>query len=44
MTTISLELPDSLLDSYNQNIQTIINEAKQAFIIAEYQKGHLSLR
>jgi predicted HTH domain antitoxin len=44
MTIISLELPDSLLDSYNQNIQTIINEAKQVFIISEYQKGHLSLQ
>ena len=44
MTIISLELPDSLLDSYNQNIQEIINEAIQVFIIYEYQKGHLSLR
>ena len=44
MTTISLELPDSLLEYYNQNVQEIIKEAKQAFIISEYQKGHLSLR
>ena len=44
MTTISLEVPDSILDSYNQNLQEIVQEAKQAFIISEYQKGHLSLK
>jgi len=44
MTTINLSLPDNLLDSYNQNLQAIIKEIKQVFIISEYQKGHLSLK
>ncbi len=44
MTTINLSLTDNLLDSYNQNLQAIIKEIKQVFIISEYQKGHLSLK
>jgi predicted HTH domain antitoxin len=44
VTTINLSFPDSILDSYNQNLQTIIKEIKQVFIISEYQKGHLSLK
>jgi predicted HTH domain antitoxin len=44
MTTINLSLPDNILDSYNQNLQAIIKEIKQVFIISEYQKGHLSLK
>lgn len=44
MTTINLSFPDNILDSYNQNLQTIIQEIKQVFIISEYQKGHLSLK
>ena len=44
MTTINLNFPDSILDSYNQNLQAIIKEVKQVFIISEYQKGHLSLK
>lgn len=44
MTTINLSFPDSILDSYNQNLQDIIKEVKQVFIISEYQKGHLSLK
>lgn len=44
MTTINLSFPDSIFDSYNQNLQAIIKEVKQVFIISEYQKGHLSLK
>ncbi len=44
MTTINLSFPDNILDSYNQNLQAIIQEIKQVFIISEYQKGHLSLK
>jgi predicted HTH domain antitoxin len=44
MTTINLSFPDNILDSHNQNLQAIIKEIKQVFIISEYQKGHLSLK
>ena len=44
MTTVNLSLPDNILESYNQNLQAMIKEIKQVFIISEYQKGHLSLK
>ena len=44
MTTINLDLPDVVLDSYQQNLPTITREVKQAFIIWEYLSGHLSLK
>jgi predicted HTH domain antitoxin len=44
MTTVHLSLPDNILESYNQNLQAMIKEIKQVFIISEYQKGHLSLK
>ncbi len=44
MTTISLDLPDIVLESYQQNIPNLIKDIKQTFIIREYTNGHLSLR
>ncbi len=44
MTTISLDLPDMVLESYQQNLPTITHEIKQAFIIWEYLNGHISLK
>jgi predicted HTH domain antitoxin len=44
MTTINLDLPDMVLDSYQQNLPAITREVKQAFIILEYLSGHLSLK
>ena len=44
MTTINLDLPDMVLESYHQNLPAITREVKQAFIIWEYMSGHLSLK
>lgn len=44
MTTISLDLPDIVLESYQQNIPNLIQDIKQSFIIWEYTNGKLSLR
>lgn len=44
MTTITLEIPDSLLESHQQNISQITQEVNQGFIIWEYLNGHLSLK
>jgi predicted HTH domain antitoxin len=44
MTTISLDLPDIVLESYQQNIPNLIQDIKQTFIIWEYTNGKLSLR
>lgn len=44
MTTINLDLPDTILESYQQNLPSLTREIKQAFIIWEYLSGHLSLK
>ena len=44
MTTINLDLPDTILESYQQNLPSLSHDIKQAFIIWEYLSGHLSLR
>jgi len=44
MTTISFDLPDIVLESYQQNIPNLIQDIKQSFIIWEYTNGKLSLR
>ena len=44
MATINLDLPDMVLESYQQNLPAIMREVKQAFIIWEYMSGHISLK
>lgn len=44
MTAIMLEIPDSLLESHQQNLNHIAEEARQGFIIWEYLNGHLSIK
>ncbi len=44
MTTISFDLPDIVLESYQQNIPNLIQDIKQSFIIWEYTNGKLSLK
>jgi predicted HTH domain antitoxin len=44
MTTINLDLPDTILESYQQNLPSLSHDIKQAFIIWEYLSGHLSLK
>ena len=44
MATINLDLPDMVLESYQQNLPAIMREVKQAFIIWEYMSGHLCLK
>jgi predicted HTH domain antitoxin len=44
MTSITLEIPETVLESHQQNLTHITNEAKQGFIIWEYLNGHLSIK
>ena len=44
MTSIQLEIPDSILESYHQNLISITEEVKQGFIIWEYLNGHLTIK
>ena len=44
MTTINLEIPDTILESHQQNLNAINLEVKQGFIIWEYLNGHLTLK
>ncbi|MCX7066167.1 MAG: UPF0175 family protein [Methylococcales bacterium] len=44
MTTINLDLPDTILESYQKNLPSLTREIKHAFIICEYLNGHLSLK
>lgn len=44
MTSIQLEIPDSILESHQQNLTSITEEVKQGFIIWEYLNGHLTIK
>lgn len=44
MTTINLELPDIIFESYQQNLPKLTRDIKQSFIIWEYTNGQLSLK
>ncbi len=44
MTTINVDIPDSILESHHKNLTTITQNVKQGFIIWEYLNGHLSLK
>jgi predicted HTH domain antitoxin len=44
MTTISLEIPDTILESHQQNLSQITEEIKNGLIILEYLNGHISLK
>ncbi len=43
MKTITLELPDAILESYEDNMDVLKKEMSRGFVIWEYLNGHLSL-
>ncbi len=43
MKTITLELPDVILESYERDTEALKKEMHRGFIIWEYLNGHLSL-
>lgn len=43
MQTISIEIPDAVLDSYQSDLKVVKREIQQSFIIFEYLNGHLNL-
>lgn len=44
MKTITLELPDVILESYERDMEALKKEMHRGFIIWEYLNGHLSLK
>lgn len=44
MSAITLEIPEIILESYQQNINIVKDEAQRGMVIWEYLNGHLSLR
>jgi len=43
METISVQIPDVILESHHHNLETIKKDLQQGFVIWEYINGHLSL-
>lgn len=43
METISVQIPDIVLESHQNNLEFVKNDLQQGFIIWEYLNGHLSL-
>lgn len=43
MTTIAIQIPDVIVESYQHNLDTVKQRIQQGFIIWEYLSGHLSL-
>jgi predicted HTH domain antitoxin len=43
METISVQIPDAILESHHHNLETVKKDLQQGFIIWEYLNGHLSL-
>jgi predicted HTH domain antitoxin len=43
MQTVNIEIPDTILKSYQSNLKVVKHEIQQGFIIWEYLNGHLSL-
>jgi predicted HTH domain antitoxin len=43
MRTITLELPDVILESYEEDMDVIKKEMNRGFVIWEYLNGHLSI-
>ncbi|MCP4701630.1 MAG: hypothetical protein GY862_32935 [Gammaproteobacteria bacterium] len=43
MQTITLKIPDALMDSHEQNLDALMHNAWLGFVIWECVSGHLSL-
>lgn len=43
MTTIVIQIPDSIIESHHHNLDAVKHEAQQGFVIWEYLNGHISL-
>jgi len=43
MRTITLEVPDVIWESHNQDIDAVKEEVRQGIVIWEYLNGHLTL-
>lgn len=43
MQTVSIEVPDTILEFYQTDLQKVKLEIQQSFVIWEYLNGHLSL-
>jgi predicted HTH domain antitoxin len=44
MTSIAIQIPDSILESHHHNLDAVKHEAQQGVVIWEYLNGHVSLR
>lgn len=44
MATISVQIPDIILESHHHNLETVRNDLQQGFVIWEYLNGHLSFQ
>ena len=44
MSTIALQIPDIILESHQQDLESIKEDMQRGFVIWEYLNGRLSLR
>lgn len=44
METISVQIPDVILESHHHNLETVKKDLQQGFVIWEYINGYLSLK
>jgi len=44
METISIQIPNVILESYSHNLELLKKNFQQGFVIWEYLNGHLSLK
>ena len=43
MTTVAIQIPDSIIESHHHNLDIVKREAQQGVVIWEYLNGHVSL-
>ena len=43
MTTVAIQIPDVIVESYHHNLDTMKQGIQQGFMIWEYLNGHVSL-
>jgi predicted HTH domain antitoxin len=44
METVSVQIPDVILESHHHNLETVKEDLQQGFVIWEYINGYLSLK
>ena len=44
MTSIAIQIPDSILEYHHHNLDAVRHEVQQGVVIWEYLNGHVSLR